>query len=191
MYTTRPSQYTLLRPAMGVYMIGAKGGGMQVRSTRRAFGGVKFRHCYKDYKVDPFFKYRRIPPPPQPSLTAPPPPPPPQPPQQPMASQLLEHNRFLESEVNRLKSVLIAEQGAKQIEIQRNQMINNEMRNVTMQRENFSKRCNQMMNERRQLIDKQTELANKVSTLDAENRTLREEKTSGEQSVEAKNEVRK
>uniref|UniRef100_A0A8R1I859 Uncharacterized protein n=1 Tax=Caenorhabditis japonica TaxID=281687 RepID=A0A8R1I859_CAEJA len=30
---------------MGVYMIGAKGGGMQVRSTRRAFGGVKFRHC--------------------------------------------------------------------------------------------------------------------------------------------------
>uniref|UniRef100_A0A8R1E2G4 Uncharacterized protein n=1 Tax=Caenorhabditis japonica TaxID=281687 RepID=A0A8R1E2G4_CAEJA len=40
-----PSQYTLLVPALGVYMIGAKRGGMQVRSTRRAFGGVNFRHC--------------------------------------------------------------------------------------------------------------------------------------------------
>uniref|UniRef100_A0A8R1I9W0 Uncharacterized protein n=1 Tax=Caenorhabditis japonica TaxID=281687 RepID=A0A8R1I9W0_CAEJA len=42
------SQYTFLMPAMGVYMIGAKGGGMQVRSTRRAFGFVKFRHCAGD-----------------------------------------------------------------------------------------------------------------------------------------------
>uniref|UniRef100_A0A8R1DQ18 Uncharacterized protein n=1 Tax=Caenorhabditis japonica TaxID=281687 RepID=A0A8R1DQ18_CAEJA len=37
--------YPFLVPAMGVYMIGAKEGGMQVRSTRRVFGGVKFRHC--------------------------------------------------------------------------------------------------------------------------------------------------
>ncbi|CAI2352888.1 unnamed protein product [Caenorhabditis sp. 36 PRJEB53466] len=106
----------------------------------------------------------------------------------PSTSQLLQQNNMLEAEVQRLKNALLAEQGAKNIEMHRAQMISQEIRNLTMQRDAATKRCNEVLDERRVMIDTKNEMANRMRILDIANRQLQDEVAQANRYCEDKNE---
>ncbi|EGT56229.1 hypothetical protein CAEBREN_29466 [Caenorhabditis brenneri] len=104
------------------------------------------------------------------------------------ASQLLQTNNMLEAEIVRLKNQVLAEQGQQQIENQRSQMLQQEMRNAQIQRDNANKRVNEVLAERRMMIDMKTEMGNRINGLEVANRQLREEVAAANLAVEGKNE---
>ncbi|KAF1753141.1 hypothetical protein GCK72_019697 [Caenorhabditis remanei] len=104
------------------------------------------------------------------------------------ATQLLQTNNMMEAEIARLNSALIAEQGQKQIEIQRNHMLQQELRNAQIQRDQANKKCNEVMSERRMMIEMKTEMANRINGLEVSGRMLREEVANANKGIEAKNE---
>lgn len=104
------------------------------------------------------------------------------------ASQLLQTNNLLESEIHRLKNALLAEQGQQQIEIQRSNMLQQELRNAQIQRDNANKRVNEVMAERRIIIDMKTEMGNRIHGLEVANRSLRDEVAAANLATAGKNE---
>lgn len=104
------------------------------------------------------------------------------------ASQLLQNNNLMEAEICRLKNAVMAEQAQKQMENQRSCMLQQELRNAQIQRDQANKRCNEIMSERRMMIDMKTEMANRINGLEVASRMLREEVANANHAVEAKNE---
>lgn len=104
------------------------------------------------------------------------------------ASQLLQQNNMMEAEICRLKNALLSEQGHHQIEIQRNTMLQQELRNAQIQREQATKRCNEIMSERRMMMDMKTEMANRINQLEVGHRHLRDDVAAARLATEAKNE---
>ncbi|CAJ43914.1 Trichohyalin [Caenorhabditis elegans] len=104
------------------------------------------------------------------------------------ASQLLQTNNMLEAEIHRLKAALNAAQGGQQIEAQRCQMLQQELRNAQIQRDQANKRCNEIMSERRMMNDSKVEMANRINGLEVANRMLRDDVTQARNATEAKEE---
>lgn len=104
------------------------------------------------------------------------------------ASQLVQQNNMMEGEICRLKNALFSEQGHHQIEIQRGTMLQQELRNAQLQKEQAVKRCNEVMSERRMMIDMKTEMANRINQLEIGQRHLRDELAAARQATEAKEE---
>lgn len=104
------------------------------------------------------------------------------------ASQLVQQNNMMEAEICRLKNALFSEQGHHQIEIQRSTMLQQELRNAQLQKEQAVKRSNEMMSERRMMIDMKTEMANRINQLEVGQRHLRDDVMVARQATEAKNE---
>lgn len=104
------------------------------------------------------------------------------------ASQLVQQNHMMEAEICRLKNALFAEQGQRQIEIQRSTMLQQELRNAQLQKEQAVKRSNEMMSERRMMIDMKTEMANRIHQLEVGQRQLHDKVMAAERATEAKNE---
>ncbi|CAP39312.2 Protein CBG22811 [Caenorhabditis briggsae] len=104
------------------------------------------------------------------------------------ASQLLQQNNMMEAEICRLKNALLAEQGHRQIETQRNSMLQQELRNAQIQRDQSNKRYNEVVSERRMMIDMKTEMANRINQLEISGRHLRDQVTAANEATEAKNE---
>ncbi|UMM37909.1 hypothetical protein L5515_009523 [Caenorhabditis briggsae] len=104
------------------------------------------------------------------------------------ASQLLQQNNMMEAEICRLKNALLAEQSHRQIETQRNSMLQQELRNVQIQRDQSNKRYNEVVSERRMMIDMKTEMANRINQLEISGRHLRDQVTAANEATEAKNE---
>lgn len=104
------------------------------------------------------------------------------------ASQLLQTNNILEAEICRLKNQILAEQGQHQIENQRCQMLQQELRNAQIQRDNANKKVNEVMSERRMMIEMKTDLANRINGLEVANRMLRDDVAAAKRETEGKNE---
>ncbi|PIC30125.1 hypothetical protein B9Z55_021475 [Caenorhabditis nigoni] len=104
------------------------------------------------------------------------------------ASQLLQQNNMMEAEICRLKNALLAEQGHRQIETQRNSMLQQELRNAQIQRDQSNKRYNDVVSERRMMIDMKTEMANRINQLEISGRHLRDQVTAANEATEVKNE---